>query len=50
MIREYVVSILVEKYHLVEGGYYADNSTQIIEKQEKFEKKIKELNEALKIV
>lgn len=50
ILRSYVVSMLVEKYEVVEGGKYADTSQQVEEKENKFQSKIDSLDEALNAV
>lgn len=49
-LRSYIVSMLVEKYEVVQGGKYADKSEQIEEKENKFQSKIDSLDEALNAV
>ena len=46
-IRSYILSILVEKYAIVNGGSYADNQEQKKQKEDTFQQKVLSLNEAL---
>ncbi len=50
LIREYVVTMLVEKYEVIKRGKYADTEEQEKEKEEKFTSKIDALDSALKSV
>jgi len=47
MIRAYVITILVQKYKIVEGGSYFDTPEQVAKKTETFKQKIVSLNEEL---
>jgi hypothetical protein len=47
LIRIYVISILVEKYKIIEGGAYSDTVEQKNKKEESFKNKILSLNESL---
>ncbi len=44
VIRSYVVSMLVEKYSLVNAGEYSDTPEQEAEKKKKFAEKVQEMN------
>lgn len=48
MIRQYALSILVEKYQIVTFGAYADTKEQIDKKENTFKEKVLLLNEAVK--
>jgi hypothetical protein len=47
IIKTYVITILVEKYSIVEGGEYADTAEQKENKQKLFTEKVLLLNESL---
>lgn len=47
IIRAYVITILVQKYKIVEGGAYFDTPEQVKKKEETFKQKIISLNEEL---
>jgi hypothetical protein len=47
IIRAYVITILVQKYKIVNGGMYFDTPEQITKKNETFKQKIISLNEEI---
>jgi Zn-dependent peptidase ImmA (M78 family) len=47
LIRTYVISMLVEKYKLVDSGSYSDTQEQKNKKEESFQNKVNSLNESL---
>jgi hypothetical protein len=47
IIRAYVITILVQKYKIVESGAYFDTPEQVTKKNETFKQKIISLNEEI---